>query len=153
MKIKLINVMTKVSLLFAVVLATAAVSAQAQSLSYRITADVPFDFSIADQKLPSGKYSVGRVRQNTNDMVLSIDDERGRSKAVRMSIPVRVFNAKDKATLVFHRYGDQYFLYQVWAAGDETGRQFPMSKTEREIRESLGWIGQGQRQGPAKFLR
>jgi hypothetical protein len=70
-------------------------------------------------------------------MVMSIDDADGHAKAVRLSIPVRTFEPKDKPTLIFHRYGDQYFLYQVWAPGETTGRQFLTSRTEREIQQSL----------------
>jgi hypothetical protein len=46
------------------------------------------------------------------------------------------FDAKDVATLVFHRYGDQYFLFQVWPAGEQTGRQFFKSKAEREAQRN-----------------
>lgn len=56
---------------------------------------------------------------------------------IRSSLPVQVWQAKDKTTLVFHRYGDQYFLYQVWSAGALTGRQFYKSRTEREIERKL----------------
>ena len=35
--------------------------------------------------------------------------------------------------LIFHRYGDQYFLAQFWNLGSETGYEFPRSKAEREI--------------------
>jgi hypothetical protein len=36
------------------------------------------------------------------------------------------------ARLVFHRYGDQYFLYQIWAA-DDRGGQIPQTRQEHEI--------------------
>ena len=136
MKFNLFNLMTKIGLLSAIVGATF-VSAQAQSLSNRITANVPFDFSIAGKKLPAGKYSIVRARVNSDDSVLGILDGDGHSKEIRLSIPVSSFNAKNKPTLIFHRYGDQYFLYQVWSAGGTTGRQFPKSSAEREILRSL----------------
>ena len=137
MKNKFFNVVTKFGLLFAIVLATAVVSVQAQSLEYRIRVNIPFDFSIADKKLPAGIYSVGRARVNSDDTILSVLDGDGHAKELRTSIPVLSWNAKNKATLVFHRYGDQYFLYQVWSAGETTGRQFPKSNAEREILRSL----------------
>lgn len=137
MKLQLVNVLKKAGLLCAILLATVVVSAQGQSLSQRITAQIQFDFTIGDQKLPSGKYSVGRVRQNSDDLVLSVDDQNGRSKSLHTSIPVRNLDLTDKATLVFHRYGDQYFLYQVWPAGTTTGRQFPKSRSERELQQTL----------------
>jgi hypothetical protein len=62
MKINLYNLFTKVALLSAIVVATAFVSTQAQSLAYPITASIPFDFSVADTKLPAGKYSIARAK-------------------------------------------------------------------------------------------
>src|ERR1044072_4363326 len=101
MKNKFFNVVTKFGLLFAIVLATAVVSVQAQSLAYRIRVNIPFDFSIADKKLPAGKYSVGRARVNSDDSILSILDEDGHTKQLRASIPCLTLNAKNKATLIF----------------------------------------------------
>ena len=137
MKIQLVNVLKKVSLLCAILLVTVVASAQGQTLGSRVTAQIPFEFSIGDKKLPSGKYSVGRLRQNSDDVVISVEDQGGRSRALRTSIPVVDANITAKAKLVFHRYGDQYFLYQVWPAGATTGRQFLKSRSERELRENL----------------
>lgn len=137
MKLQLVNILKKVSLLSAILLVTVVASAQGQTLASRVTAHIPFDFSIGDKKLPSGKYSVGRVRQNSDDVVISVQDQGGRSKAIRTSIPVVRRDITSKARLVFHRYGDQYFLYQVWPAGGATGRQFVRSRSEREVRQSL----------------
>ncbi|HEY6215163.1 MAG TPA: hypothetical protein VIW74_00785 [Pyrinomonadaceae bacterium] len=133
MKTKLYNLMAKARVLCAVVLATACVSVQAQSLQYRIRVNIPFDFSIANKKLPAGNYSIGRAIQNSDNTVLSILDGRGHTKEARLSIPVLAAEAKNQATLVFHRYGDEYFLYQVWTAGETTGRQFLKSSAERAL--------------------
>jgi len=133
MKTKLYNLMAKAGVLCAVVLATACVSVQAQSLQYRIRVNIPFDFSIANKKLPAGNYSVGRAIQNSDNTVLSILDGRGHTREARLSIPVFAAEAKNQATLVFHRYGDEYFLYQVWTAGETTGRQFLKSSAERAL--------------------
>ena len=137
MKTKLYNLMAKTGVLCAVVLASTFVSVQAQSLQYRIRVNIPFDFSIADKKLPAGSYSVGRAIQNSDNTVLSILDGRGHTKEMHMSIPVLSADTKNQATLVFHRYGDEYFLYQVWTAGETTGRQFPRSSAERALQSQL----------------
>ena len=137
MKTKLYNLMAKAGVLCAIVLATACVSVQAQSLQYRIRVNIPFDFSIANKKLPAGNYSIGRAIQNSDNSVLSILDGRGHTKEARLSIPVLAAEAKNQATLVFHRYGDQYFLFQVWPAGETTGRQFYKSRSERDIERNL----------------
>ena len=137
MRIQVVNLLAKISLLGAMVLVTTVASAQAQSFGYRIRANIPFDFSIGDKKLPSGTYSIGRARQNSDDTILSILDGDGRSKAIPSSHSAQTWRVKDKGTLVFHRYGDQYFLYQVWRAGETTGREFAISRDERDIRRNL----------------
>ncbi|HVI71315.1 MAG TPA: hypothetical protein VM656_07500 [Pyrinomonadaceae bacterium] len=152
MKINLYNLFTKVALLSAIVVATAFVSTQAQSLAYPITASIPFDFSVADTKLPAGKYSIARAKVSSDNSVLSIFDGDGNPKDIRHSIPVSSFNAKDKSTLIFHRYGDQYFLYQVWSAGETTGRQFLKSRAEREILRSLAASGKTARKMPVETV-
>ena len=142
MRIQVVSVLKKVGLLCAIVLATVVASAQAQTLGSRVSAHIPFDFSIGDKKLPSGKYSVGRARQNSDDLVLSVEDEGGRSQALRTSMAVVSLNTTSRAKLVFHRYGDQYFLYQIWPAGATTGRQFLKSHSEREILQTLASVRQ-----------
>ena len=137
MKIQLVSGLTKISLLSAIVFVTAVTSAQGQSLANRIGANIPFDFSVADKKLSSGKYSIGRARRDSDDTVLSISDVDGGLRAIPFSSSVQTLQAKDKATLVFHRYGDQYFLFQVWPAGETTGRQFYESRSERDIERNL----------------
>ncbi len=140
MKFQIINVLAKVTLLGALLFVPAVASVHAQSLQYRITANIPFEFSIGDKKLPAGKYSVGRVRQNSDDTVLSVDDSSGHWRAIRASSSVQTLITKNKAQLVFHRYGDEYFLSQVWAPGALTGRQFPKSRHERELERNFSAV-------------
>jgi hypothetical protein len=137
MKIQVVNVMKKVSVLCAILFVTVVASAQGQTLGSRVRVNIPFDFHIGETKLASGKYSVGRARQNSDDVVMSVEDERGRAKAMRMSMPVLTRDATSKAKLVFHRYGDQ-----IWPAGATTGRQFLKSHSEREILQTLASVGQ-----------
>jgi len=96
---------------------------------------VPFDFAFGEKKLPAGNYAIGRAMQSSDDIMMSITDGKGRAKAVVLSNAAIRSYAVKKNLLVFHRYGDQYFLVQVWAAGAETGRQFPTSKLEREVQK------------------
>src|SRR5215470_1940466 len=56
-------------LLAVVMIITAGASAKAQSLDYRLTANIPFDFSVADKKLPAGEYWISRAQQNQGDTI------------------------------------------------------------------------------------
>ena len=110
-------------------------SVKAQALTYGLRANIPFAFSVGNTQLPAGKYSVSRVLPNSGDGLIAINSLAGKANALRTTIPVTTGKPRDKATLVFHRYGDQYFLFQVWAAGESTGLTFPLSRSERELQE------------------
>ena len=137
MKKQLVNVFTKIGLLSVIALVTAAGSAQGQSLTYQIRVNIPFDFIVADKKMPAGEYSVGRAEKNVGDTLLRISSIDGRAHAIRLTSPVQTRDFTSKGTLVFHRYGDQYFLFQVWPAGTTTGRLLSKSRSEREIERKL----------------
>lgn len=111
----------------------AGVSAQAQTLQYRLTVNIPFDFTVTGKQLPAGKYWVKRASDAQGDTVLQITTTDGSSIVNRFSIPIFTFNPKNHGELVFHRYDDQYFLAEVWPAGGGTGRAFPKTRAEREL--------------------
>ena len=146
---QLINLIPKIILLSVIVLLASVATTQAQSLGgYRIRANIPFDFNINEKKLPAGEYSVGRAINSSDDLLVSVQDHQGRSKAIRLSNAVVRSRPNGKALLVFHRYGDQYFLYQVWPAGATMGREFQKSKSEREVQKQLA--GNSTRRGVAE---
>jgi len=50
-----------------------------------------------------------------------------------LTTSVRASEAQKQARLVFNRYGDQYFLAQVWTQSDITGLEIPRSRSERTL--------------------
>ena len=127
------NVVVKMGLLVVMTIIAASASAQAQSLEYRLTANIPFDFSVAGKKLPAGKYWINRGQQGNGDTVVQIRSTDGQENITRLTIPVQIFNPVKHGTLVFHRYGEEYFLSEIWPAGGLTGRELPKSSAEREL--------------------
>ena len=122
--------------LLAMAIIVAGVSAQAQSLQYKLTVDIPFEFSVSKAKLPAGKYSVSRAQESSGDTVVQIKSIDGHSVENRFSIPIVTFKLKKRGELVFHRYGEQYFLAEVWPAGGGTGRAFLKTSAERELKRN-----------------
>jgi len=101
-------------------------------LSRSVVANIPFDFTIGKKLLPAGKYSVSQVFQSS-DRALSIRNENGKGNAmflVNSAYSVKAASA-DKSKLVFRRYGERYYLAQIWRAGDAIGHQVPISHSER----------------------
>ena len=143
MKIRFGTLLVRASLLCALLIVASA--AQGQSLANRARFNVPFDFTFGEKKLPAGQYTVGRAIQNSDDHVVSIADQNGRSKALQLSHAVFTRRENSRAVLVFHRYGDQYFLAQVWQAQASVGREFGISKKERELNKQLAANSSGDK--------
>jgi hypothetical protein len=87
---------------------------------------IPFSFTVNTKTLPPGTYSV--TSPAGQGLILVRDLTHG---AFVLSTPLegrQVTGAK----LVFHRYGDQYVLREVWT-GDGAGRELPEPRREREL--------------------
>ena len=89
--------------------------------------DVPFSFVVAGQTMPAGPY-----------VIMNVGDARIRilsSTAAGLYVPTHaaVRSASDRSKLVFHRYGNTYFLSAVWIQGNTTGRELSRSRAEREL--------------------
>jgi hypothetical protein len=108
----------------------------------RVTADIPFDFTIGNKQFSPGKYTVARG-SNTGSLV--IYDSKNKQTAVFL-----VHNASPredaKAMLVFNRYGDKYFLSQVWDGSGNFGNQLSKSKAERKTAKGKDDIVKAQPQ-------
>jgi hypothetical protein len=106
-------------------LATASVHAQSRAA---VKANIPFDFAVGDATLKAGQYTVDRVGMEKL-VVTSID---GKVTAFALA-PKNVERTRNSAPtrLVFHRYGDNYFLAEAWMNGNGNGL-YP-SKAERRI--------------------
>lgn len=108
-------------------LATASASAQ----TVELRANIPFNFIVNKSELPAGTYSL--KRQGTTETVMLIESMDRQTD--KMVLP-HTCNAPQPATqskLVFHRYGDRYFLSQVWTAGSDQGRELPKNPRETEL--------------------
>jgi hypothetical protein len=103
--------------------------ANAQLNGTPVRADVPFGFTVGTQTFPAGQYT---IRQMSDMGALGILGT-GSAVAIAQSNAVESLNAANATKLVFHRYGDRYFLYQVWVEGENRGRQLPKTPLEREL--------------------
>ena len=115
-------------------LLSAMATAHAQS-SDRITANIPFEFVVGDKRLPAGKYSVGSISPGGTAIVVQSAD--GRESALALTHGVQAGRSQTQARLVFHRYGNRYFLAQAWAGGDNNGREMIKSHSERALQREL----------------
>ena len=130
---QLSKTLTMLTLVVGLALAAGVVSANGQT-STMVAADIPFDFVVADKTLPAGNYNVSSVTSDGTALKVSSHD--GKSAAMRLSDVIPEKREKRTARLVFHRYGQKYFLAQVWS-GDDYGRELRRCKTERILQYEL----------------
>jgi hypothetical protein len=127
-------VMAFMMLSFLVTLAVTPVTAQSSFLFARIR--IPFEFNIRDKTLPSGEYIVKRSVSASPEMLLISSVEGGSGEYV-LTNNVQAKMRQSESKLIFHQYGDQYFLSQVWTAGDSAGRELPKSGRECAVDREL----------------
>ncbi len=136
MKKEILKGFTMLALIVTLALATAVISANAQS-SRSTTANIPFDFVVGDQALPSGRYITNTA--SSDGSVMRIQSADAKKSVVRLTNGIEQ-GSRNNACLVFHRYGDRYFLAEVWNGGDSAGRQLLKSKQERAIARELASV-------------
>lgn len=130
---QLVKGMTMLLLIVAVAFVTAIVSANAQSRSAR--ANIPFEFVVGTKTLHAGSYSVTAMPGDSR-VRISSDEE----SVLRLAINAESSKPAEKGKLVFRRYGNRYFLAEVWNAGEQYGQQLLKSKEEKAIERELASI-------------
>ncbi len=104
-----------------------AMPAVAQSLRV----DIPFDFQMAGSSLSAGHYVVS-VDLPSHRIVLS--DYSGNFINTVFLASTLVPLGKDRTSVVFHKYGEQYFLRQVLTPG--TSVSMPVSREEKYVKRA-----------------
>ncbi|MDP8982142.1 MAG: hypothetical protein M3O35_16295 [Acidobacteriota bacterium] len=90
--------------------------------------EIPFAFHVRDTTLPAGTYTVEEYNTVT---VAIINDQTG--KAILAISAHDRWGSTEESKLVFHKYGERYFLAELWFAGKGVGDSLPMGKLEREV--------------------
>ena len=116
-----------------VVLGLVVVAGSAFAQSVTVRANIPFSVSLNKETLPAGQYEI-RALESAGSHALAISNPEAKIGKMFLTNPVssRV-GTSDKGKLVFKRYGDHYFLSQIWPAGSDTGRELPRSAHEAEL--------------------
>jgi hypothetical protein len=110
-------------------------------LSGRVSANIPFDFVVGNKEFKAGRYSVDRLSaSNTSDTLIirSADN----SEAANFNVNRVSGKGESQARLVFRRYGNQYFLGQIFDGESKEGYGLQKSKAEREAAKKRDIITQ-----------
>ena len=143
---KFIKRLTMLGLVSMFTLCAAVASANAQ-LIYPLRAKIPFDFSVGDKKLPAGEYTFSRLSGFSDSKMMLVSSVDASTRVLQSTLGTQVLTPKNDSILVFHKYGDQYFLEQIWSGGDQEGTQVPESRSERNTRQQLAQTQQSNLSG------
>jgi len=94
--------------------------------------NIPFAFTVGNKTLPAGAY---RVRNITADALL-IQSADSKQVTTFQTNHKQAGLTPGQTKLSFHRYGDRYFLAQVWTPWE--GYEVMRSRAERELSQNQG---------------
>jgi len=101
-----------------------------------LAVNIPFAFQVGNHTLPAGEYVVQSCPTGTENMQL-IRRIGGDASMFLLSIAVDSKAGKSEPQLIFNRYGQSYFLAQIWT-GASQGRQLSKSDREKEVAREEG---------------
>lgn len=105
--------------------------AHGQTAGHVMTVNVPFGFEMGGKHFEPGTYSI----ETPESGVVEI---RGTSTgAISLAYGEQSYQPTKTAKVVFDRYGDRYFLRQLWFNAQETSYlECPESKGEKQAKKS-----------------
>mgnify|MGYP007130147169 CR=1 FL=1 len=99
----------------AVVLVALLAAPLVMAQSLRVVADIPFQFQVKQQVRPAGQWQIARIPSFTVPVLQIQDEQSGETTLVAGNPIYRSEYGPRDAKLVFNRYGDRYYLSEVWA--------------------------------------
>lgn len=96
-----------------------------------VLANIPFAFEAGNKTLPAGRYQIETVPTGAGTLqrIRLVDGDR---QITVYTIAVTSADGKSGPELIFHRYGEKYFLAQIWN-GEGKGQQLYKSAREKEM--------------------
>ena len=95
-----------------------------------VKVSIPFSFTANQVAMPAGDYT---VKNSGSAGVLLISSDDASQHGLISTTSVESNSRSTQTKLIFHRYGDQYFLSQVWVRGEASGRELPKTRAEKEL--------------------
>jgi hypothetical protein len=113
------------------VLATGAIHARV-GFTGTLQVNLPFAFTVSNKNFPAGNY---KFEQPTGARQMSLRSVDGKVGEVFDTISMRPKSVTDQtgSYLIFHRYGEKYFLQFLYIG--HMGYEFPASGAEKEMQE------------------
>ena len=108
------------------------VPAYAQKAS--ATVNIPFTFTVDDVRMPAGQYII----TEPSEKVIEIQHLGGHEAKAVVTNQGASTDWTSRPRLVFHRYGNAYFLAAVWMPSSDHAREFFASANEIQVARNGG---------------
>ena len=95
-----------------------------------VKANNAFSFIVGKTTFSAGDY---RVKNSGTERVLLITAEESSQGGLINTLEVEAHKGSSQSKLIFHRYGSKNFLSQIWIKDENSGREIPRSRTEKEL--------------------
>ena len=100
--------------------------------SHKVVAKVPFDFMAGNNNAPAGEYTV--MAADRVGITLLIRSSDFKTSVYSLVSADETQKGAGVNALIFHKYGDRYFLAGVELANTRSTYQVPEGKAETELR-------------------
>jgi len=118
--------------------ATFIAAGPAPAQEHLVKATVPFNFTVGDKTLPSGTYM---IRSDPNTPVLLTMRNWDKKVGIASLATSNENNKTTDNTLVFHKYGDQYFLSDIRSEGASIHVHYAPTKAEKRAKSQVEEAG------------
>ena len=109
--------------------------AYAQSV---VQAHVPFAFKVGQKQMPAGTYVIDREIGSSFVTVRNIETGTSVQAMGRTETA-----SKKTEKLIFHHYGSQYLLAEIWGAAGSQGMVLPATKQQKDLELAQGSANAG----------
>jgi hypothetical protein len=114
-----------------------------------LEAKIPFQFHVGNTELPAGEYRI-RVLDDSDLTVMQISSLDGSTSVVFQIEDAEKSSEPTKSELIFHKYGNRYFLAKLFDEGNPDGSQVVESSYEKKISQTTS---QAQEHVPARHRK
>jgi hypothetical protein len=121
--------MKRITAVVLVAIANFAMAGTSFAQSNGVRATVPFDFTVGNKLLPSGTYTI--KQGSSNVIVIRSHDKPISALSIVNQSGHRASNG---GKLMFHRYGDRYYLSEILCDQADLDVQLPLSRAEKKTR-------------------
>jgi len=130
---KLQNTNQLLSFAFALIVGLAMYPTKAHAqIMGQLEGNVPFEFHVGNSKLPAGKYVIHTL-DDSGLTVMEISSADGSTSVLFDVRSVEADSVPARNELIFNKYGNRYFLAQLFDEGNRNGDEVVASRDEKKI--------------------